>query len=57
MHTPLNIFTKWPSYLQPLGYRLVDLDYAYIYPQSENMLQPWADFPDAIIPNYVLMHI
>lgn len=41
---PLLIFNKWPPYKAPLGYRLIEMDFNFLYPDAESILNKWHDF-------------
>ncbi|XP_055386427.1 uncharacterized protein LOC129615312 [Condylostylus longicornis] len=49
-HSTEQILKIWPSYTQPLGYRLIDKDYEFKYPHSESLIEKWPNFEIAILP-------
>ena len=47
--TTQNILKKCPPYKAPLGYRLIDLDFRFLYSNSECLINKWEEFEKNIL--------
>ncbi|XP_055906158.1 uncharacterized protein LOC129941510 [Eupeodes corollae] len=46
----VDILAKWKQYKNPIGFKLINMDFKHLYPKAESLLLKYDDFSVKIVP-------